>query len=76
MTTINQHFYLYISDKEDLPNLEDNLSYLPKKEMEEKFTNYIKKFALNPAGRYVAVGDAGDSIVYENGELFYTSDSH
>lgn len=76
MTTITQRFFLYISDKEDLIALEDNLSYLPKEDMKTKFANYIKQFTLNPAGRYVAVGDAGDSIVYENGDLFYTSDSH
>lgn len=70
-----QHFHLYISDKDAKYPMEDNLSFLPFEEIKAKMLEYIDKFQLNMDGRYVAVGDAGDCIIYENGDISQMSDS-
>lgn len=75
MTTIEQQFILYNTTLQQRKQGDNNLSYLSEKELLQQFENYKKKFAWGHDHRIVAVGNAGDSIIYENGRLMQVSDS-
>ena len=75
-----QRFRVYVNvntENEKAYDVENDLfDDMHVSEVEDKFEEYIENFTLNPNGRYVAVGDAGDSIIYDAGTFYYTSDSN
>lgn len=70
-----QHFRLLNCTTDDAKPIEDNLSFMDSTKIYEKMKQYISDFGWDHTKRYVAVGDAGDSIIYENGEIDMVSDS-
>ncbi len=54
---------------------EDNFSFRPKHEFKTIMESYIDKYKLSREERYVAVGDAGDCVIYDHGIIEQVSDS-
>lgn len=55
--------------------IDDNFSFMTPKDVQDKWTEYIKKYNLDSHGRYVAMGNAGDCVIYDNGVIDQMSDS-
>lgn len=72
-----QRFHLVVPDVPGVMSrdVDDNLSVLPREDIKKKMMEYIARYGLAPEGRYVAVGDAGDCIIYNAGEIDLVSDS-
>lgn len=75
MPSIHQNFKLHNTTLQVIKEVDANLSYLPETDIREKFTSYISTFKWSEDHRLVAVGDAGDCIIYENNKIMYVSDS-
>lgn len=71
---MRQHFTLFVSGVA-VGALDDNLSVMEKEEIKKRMNTYIKQFCLDLKGRYVAVGDAGDCVIYNNGNIEQVADS-
>lgn len=70
---MKQHFLLHTP--EGVYEVEDNLSFLPREQLHERMCSYVEWYGLPKEGRYVAVGDAGDCVIYEDGNTDQVSDS-
>lgn len=55
--------------------LDDNLSVMEREELKERMRACIMRYGLSLTGRYVAVGDAGDCVIYDNGDIDQVADS-
>ena len=55
--------------------VDDNISFQPEQKLMETMLSYIARYMLPREGRYVAVGDAGDCVIYQNGKIVQVSDS-
>ncbi len=55
--------------------IDDNLSFLSKEEIASKFSDYILLYNLDSQGHYIAMGNAGDCVIYKNGNIDQMSDS-
>jgi len=71
---MNQHFILY-GYGIPIATVQDNLSIMEADKIETMMREYIKIYNLDHTGRYVAVGDAGDCIIYDNDIIDQMSDS-
>lgn len=68
-----QHFKLYAGD--NTYDVDDNLSFLPLEQLTTRMHHYVAHFGLDIHGRYVAMGSAGDCVIYDNGNIDQMSDS-
>jgi hypothetical protein len=75
MATFQQTFQLYNTTLNEHRPIENNVSFLDKTLIQEKLDQYIKEFQWPIHHRFVAFGNAGDSVIYENGEILQVSDS-
>lgn len=75
MTSFQQSFQLYNTTLNEHRPIENNFSFLDKKIIQEKLDKYIQDFQWPSHHRFVAFGNAGDSVIYENGTITQVSDS-
>jgi hypothetical protein len=68
-----QHFKLYAG--EHVYDIDDNISFMPLQQLTERMHQYVAQFGLDVHGRYVAMGNAGDCVIYDNGNIDQMSDS-
>jgi hypothetical protein len=76
-TTVNQKFKFYRGSNlvyEYSSELE-NLSIKHHDIILQIMKDYIRKCELDESKRYVAIGNAGDVVIYENGGITQLSDS-
>lgn len=70
-----QHFRLLNCDTDEAKPIDDNLSFMKKEAIYQRMEQYITEFNWDKSKRYVAVGDAGDCVIFENGIIDMVSDS-
>ena len=75
MISFQQTFQLYNTTINEHRPIENNFSFLDKTILKERLDQYIQDFKWSPNHRFVAFGNAGDSVIYEHGELTQVSDS-
>lgn len=75
MTSFQQTFQLYNTTINEHRPIENNFSFLEKTILKERLDQYIQDFKWPIHHRFVAFGNAGDSVIYEHGELMQVSDS-